>query len=60
MQGVDPLIIGVLLRVLTYGSIEFDKNNGALEKCFRLGFIHVEEPEEGLMICVLPSLLHAR
>lgn len=60
LQGVDPLIVGVLLRILTHGSLKFDKNDDALEKCFRLGFIHVDEPEEGRMICVLPSFLHAR
>ncbi|EYE90117.1 uncharacterized protein EURHEDRAFT_417763 [Aspergillus ruber CBS 135680] len=60
LQGIDPLIVGVLLRILTHGSLEFIRNNDALEKCFRLGFIHVDEPEEGYMICVLPSFLHAR
>ena len=60
LPGIDPLIVGVLLRILTHGSLEFNRNDDALEKCFRLGFIHVDEPEEGYMICVLPSFLHAR
>ena len=59
LQAIDPLIVGVLLHILTHGSLEFNRNDNLLEKCFRLGFIHVDEPKEGYMICFLPSFLHA-
>lgn len=59
LQGVDPQIVDVLLRTLAYGSLEFDKGDEALNRCFRMGYVHVEEPKKGRLICILPSLLHA-
>lgn len=57
---IDPEVVAVLFHTLQDGSVEFNCNNSAMVRCFRLGFVHTEEIRPGQMIFVLPSVLHAR
>lgn len=53
-------IVSVLLEVLHNGYTRFDSKDDAMVRAFRHGFIHTEALENGEILCILPSLLHAR
>lgn len=60
MHGyISPEIASVFLRILHNGFIKLDPEDEATMTCFRAGFIHTEK-HGNRVICILPSLLHAR
>lgn len=58
--GIYPGIVSVLLDILRDGSITFDLTNAQIQLCFRNSWVHAELDENLVLICVLPSPLHAR
>ena len=52
--------VSVLLEVPHNGYTRFDPKNDASVRASRHSFIHTEALENGEILCILPSLLHAR
>lgn len=56
----DAGIVSVILGLLHNGYARFNPKNDAMVGAFRRGFIHTEALENGEIICILPTLLHAQ
>jgi hypothetical protein len=56
---IDPGIVAVLLHILRDRSVKLDFSNEAMVLCFRSGFVHTEQTEDGQLVFILPSPLHA-
>jgi len=63
---LTPLAVGVLSKVLQYGSVPFgreDEVDEGMRLCFERGWVHVEAVGNIFFerdICVLPSRLHEK
>lgn len=59
VEVLSPASLGVLLKVLADGWVEFEPTNEPIGVCFRNGWVQVEHVLSGRMVCTFPTRLHA-
>lgn len=57
-EVLDPASLGVLLKVLVEGWVDYEPTNEAIDVCFRNGLVQVEQVPDR-MVCIFPTRLHA-